>query len=108
MLVNYGYHTVGFNSDENKILVTVNGEISKENKENLIKLIKGRLEESAVKYFENAFLMDISRKKFNVNSLKSSLEFEKSITVDDFYNAFKKAFKKISENIERYDICLID
>ena len=108
MLVNYGYHTVGFNSDENKILVTVNGEISKENKENLIKLIKGRLEESAVKYFENAFLMDISRKKFNVNSLKSSLEFEKSITVDDFYNAFKKAFRKMSENIERYEVSLIE
>lgn len=108
MLVNYGYHTVGFNSHENKILVTVNGEISKESKENLIKSIKERLEESAVKYFEDAFLMDVSRKKFNVNSLKSSLEVEKSITVDDFYNAFKKAFKKISENIERYDICLID
>lgn len=108
MIVNYGYHTVGFNSHENKILVTVNGEISKEDKENLIKLIKGRLEESAVKYFENAFLMDISRKKFNVNSLKSCLEVEKSITIDDFYNAFKEAFKKMSENIERYEISLID
>lgn len=108
MLVNYGYHTVGFNSHENKILVTVNGEISKEDRENLIELIKGRLEESAVKYFENAFLMDVSRKKFNVNSLKSSLEFEKSITVDDFYNAFKKAFKKMSENIERYEVSLIE
>lgn len=108
MLVNYGYHTVGFNSHENKILVTVNGEISKEDKENLIRLIKGRLEESAVKYFENAFLMDISRKKFNVNSLRSCLEFEKSITIDDFYNAFKEAFKKMSENIERYEVSFIE
>ena len=75
MLVNYGYHTVGFNSRENKILVSINGEISKEDKENLIKSITGRLEESVLKYFENAFLIDISKKKFNVNSLKSSLEF---------------------------------
>ena len=65
MLVNYGYNTVGFNSNENKILVTVNGEISKEDKDNLIKSIKGRLEESAINYFESAFLMNVSRKKFN-------------------------------------------
>ena len=58
MLVNYGYHTVGFDSNENKILVTVNGEISQEDKENLIKSIKGRLEESAINYFESAFLME--------------------------------------------------
>lgn len=106
MLVNYGYDTVGFNSNENKILVTVNGQISQEDKENLIKSIKGRLEESAINYFENAFLMNISRKKFNDNSLYKALECEKSITIDDFYSAFKEIFKKMSENILRYEVCL--
>lgn len=108
MLVDYGYHTVGFNSRENKILVTVNGDISKEDKENLIELIKGRLEETAVNCFENAFLLDISRKKFKVNSLKNCLEVEKSITIEDFYNAFEKVFKKMSENIERYELSLVE
>ena len=106
MLVNYGYHTVGFNSNENKILVNVNGEISKEDKDNLIKSIKGRLEESAINYFENAFLMDVSRKKFNNNSLYKALESEKNITIDDFYSAFKEIFKKMSENILRYEVCI--
>ena len=106
MLVNYGYHTVGFNSNENKILVTVNGEISQEHKANLIKSIEGRLNESAINYFENAFLMNISRTKFNDNDLYKALESEKSITIDDFYSAFKEIFKKMSENILRYEVCL--
>ena len=75
-------------------------------KENLIKSIKGRLEESAINYFENAFLMNISRKKFSDNSLYKALECEKSITIDDFYSAFKEIFKKMSENILRYEVCL--
>ncbi|MGN0144511.1 MAG: hypothetical protein ACI398_05970 [Clostridium sp.] len=108
MLVDYGYHTVGFNSRENKILVSVNGEISKEDRENLIKLIKGRLEESALKYFEDAFLVDMGKKKFKLNSLKNCLEVEQSVTIDDFYNAFEKVFKKMCENIERYELCLVD
>lgn len=62
MMVDYGYQTVGFNPNENKILVSVNGEISKEDKEKLIKSIKGRLEENAINYFESAFLANISRK----------------------------------------------
>ncbi|BCZ46756.1 hypothetical protein psyc5s11_28230 [Clostridium gelidum] len=106
MLVNYGYHTVGFNSNENKILVTVNGEISQEHKANLIKSIEGRLNESAINYFENAFLMNISITKFNDNDLYKALESEKSITIDDFYSAFKEIFKKMSENILRYEVCL--
>lgn len=106
MLVNYGYNTVGFNSNENKILVTVNGEISQEDKANLIKSIKGRLDESAINYFENAFLMKVSRTKFNDNDLYKALESEKSITIDDFYSAFKEIFKKMSENILRYEVCL--
>lgn len=106
MLVNYGYHTIGFDSNENKILVNVNGEISQEDKDNLIKSIKGRLEENVVNYFESAFLMDVSREKFNTNSLYKALENEKNITIDDFYSAFNKIFKKISENIVRYEVCL--
>lgn len=106
MLVNYGYHTVGFDSNENKILVTVNGEISQEDKENLIKSIKGRLEESAVNYFESAFLMEVSQNKFNANSLYKALECEKNITIDDFYSAFKEIFKKMSDNIMRYEVYL--
>lgn len=106
MLVDYGYHTVGFNSNENKILVNVNGEISQEDKNNLIKSIKGRLEESAINYFESAFLMNISRKKFNDYSLYKALECEKNITIDDFYSAFKEIFKKMSENILRYEVYL--
>ena len=106
MLVNYGYNTVGFNSNENKILVNVNGEISQEDKDNLIKLIKGRLEESAISYFESAFLMDVSREKINTNSLYKALESEKNITIDDFYSAFKEMFKKMSENIIRYEVYL--
>ena len=106
MLVDYGYHTVGFDSNENKILVNVNGEISQEDKNNLIKSIKGRLEESAINYFENAFLIDVSRKKFNTSSLHKALESEKNITIDDFYSAFKEIFKKMSENIVRYEVCI--
>ncbi|MCE5221969.1 MAG: hypothetical protein LLF98_12095 [Clostridium sp.] len=106
MLVNYGYHTVGFDSNENKILVNVNGEISEEDKDNLIKSIKGRLEECAINYFENAFLMDVSRKKIITNSLYKALESEKNITIDDFYSAFKEMFKKMSENIIRYEVYL--
>jgi hypothetical protein len=106
MLVNYGYHTVGFNPNENKILINVNGEISQEDKEKLIKSIKGRLEESAINCFESAFLMDISNKKFNTNSLYKALEIEKNITIDDFYSAFKEIFKKMSDNIIRYEVCL--
>ena len=106
MLVNYGYHTVGFDSNENKILVNVNGEISQEDKDNLIKSIKGRLEENVMNYFESAFLMDVSRKKFNDNSLYKALEYERNINIDDFYSAFKEIFKKMSENIIRYEVCL--
>lgn len=106
MMVDYGYQTVGFNSNENKILVNVNGEISNEDKEKLIKSIKGRLQESAINYFEKAFLMDISRKKFNTNNLCKALEIETNITIDDFYSAFKEMFKKISDNIVRYEVCL--
>ena len=106
MLVAYGYQTVGFNSNENKILVNVNGEISQEDKDKLIKSIKGRLEENAINYFQNAFLMDISRKKFNTNNLYKALEIEKSMTIDDFYSAFKEMFRKISDSIVRYEVCL--
>jgi hypothetical protein len=106
MLVNYGYHTVGFNSNESKIIVSVNGEISKEDKEKLVKSIKGRLEESAINYFENAFLINVSKNKFTHNNLYKALESEKNITIDDFYNAFKEIFKKISENILRYEVSL--
>ena len=106
MLVNYGYNTVGFDSNENKILVNVNGEISQEDKDNLIKSIKGRLEENAINYFETAFLMDVSREKFNTNNLYKALESEKSITIDDFYSAFNEIFKKMSENIVRYEVYL--
>ncbi|MDO5516329.1 MAG: hypothetical protein Q4F66_02170 [Clostridium sp.] len=104
MLLNYGYRTVGFNAHENKILIKVNGEISKEDKIKLINSIKGRLEESAVTYFENAFLMNVTNKKFTRNNIDLALETEKNITIDDFYSAFNEAFKKMSENIERYDI----
>lgn len=106
MMINYGYNTVGFDSNENKILVSVNGEISKEDRESLINSIKGRLEESAINYFENAFLMNVSKKKFNANNLNNALESEKSITIDDFYSAFKELFKKMSENILRYEVSL--
>lgn len=104
MLVNYGYNTIGFDSNENKILINVNGEISQEDKENLISSIKGRLDESAINYFENALLMKVSKKKFKTNSLYDALEVEKSITIDDFYSAFKDLFKKMSENILRYEV----
>ncbi|WP_160684123.1 hypothetical protein [Clostridium sp. C2-6-12] len=106
MLVNYGYNTVGFNSNESKIIVSVEGEISKEDKEKLIKSIKGRLEESAVNYFENAFLVHVSEKKFNKNNLYKALEAEKNITINDFYFAFKEVFRRISENILRYEVLL--
>lgn len=106
MLVNYGYNTVGFNSTESKIIVTVDGEMCQEDKEKLIKSIKGRLEESAVNYFENAFLIHVSEKKFNQNSLLKALEAEKNITIDDFYLAFKEVFRRISENILRYEVLL--
>ncbi|NSB15322.1 hypothetical protein [Clostridium beijerinckii] len=106
MMVDYGYQTVGFNPNENKILVSVNGEISKEDKEKLIKSIKGRLEENAINYFESAFLANISRKKFNTNNLYKALEIETNITMDDFYSAFKEMFKKISDNIVRYEVRL--
>lgn len=106
MLVNYGYNTVGFNCNENKILVTVNGEISQEDKDNLIKSIEGRLEESAVNYFESAFLMEVSQNKFNANSLYKALECEKNITIDDFYSAFREIFRKMSDNIMRYEVYL--
>jgi len=106
MLVDYGYQTVGFGPNENKILVNVNGEISKEDKEKLIKSIKGRLEENAINYFESAFLVDISRKKFNTNNLYEALEIETNITIDDFYSAFKEMFKKISDNIVRHEVRL--
>ncbi|NRW56042.1 hypothetical protein B0H68_005052 [Clostridium beijerinckii] len=106
MMVDYGYQTVGFHPNENKILVSVNGEISKEDKEKLIKSIKGRLEENAINYFESAFLANISRKKFNTNNLYKALEIETNITMDDFYSAFKEMFKKISDNIVRYEVRL--
>lgn len=106
MLVNYGCNTVGFNSNESKIIISVNGEISKEDKEKLVKSIKGRLEESAINYFESAFLVDVSKNKFNHNSLYKALESEKNITIDDFYNAFKEIFRKMSENILRYEVSL--
>jgi hypothetical protein len=106
MLVSHGYQTIGFDSNVNKILVNVNGEISKEDKDKLIKSIKGRLEENAIDYFENAFLMTVSRKKFNTTNLYKALEIEKNITIDDFYSAFKEMFKKICDNIIRYEVCL--
>lgn len=106
MLLNYGYNTIGFNSNESKIIVSVDGEISKEDKEKLIKSIKGRLEESAINYFENAFLIYVSEKKFNQNNLYKALEAEKNITIDDFYIAFKEVFRRISENILRYEVLL--
>ena len=104
MLLNYGFRTVGFNSHENKILIKVNGEISKEDKFNLINSVKGRLEESAVTYFEDAFLTTVTNEKFIRNNLNLALETEKNITIDDFYLAINEALKKMSENIERYDI----
>lgn len=106
MLVNYGYNTIGFDSNENKILINVNGEISQEDKENLINSIKGRLDESAINYFENALLIKVSKKKFRTNSLYKALEVEKSITIDDFYTAFKELFKKMSDNILKYEVYL--
>lgn len=106
MLLNYGYNNVGFNSNESKIIVSVDGEISKEDKAKLIKSIKGRLEESAINYFENAFLMHVSEKKFNQNNLYKALETEKNITIDDFYSAFTEVFRRISENILRYEVLL--
>ncbi|WP_297423892.1 hypothetical protein [Clostridium sp.] len=106
MLLNYGYNTIGFDSSENKIIINVNGEISKEDKENLIKSVKGRLEESAVSYFENAFLMNATKNKFNANSLNKALEIEKNVTIDDFYIAFKEMFNKMSDNIIRYEVHL--
>lgn len=104
MLINYGYDIIGFNINQNKILVTVNGEISKEDKENLINSIKGRLEESIVKYFESTFLSKITKNKFNKNSLINCLESEKNITIEDFYSVFREIFNKMSEDIERYEI----
>lgn len=106
MLVNYGYHTVGFNSNESKIIVSVNGEISPEDQQKLIDSIKGRLEESAINYFESAFLGHVSKNKFNHNNLYKALESEKNITVDDFYSAFKEIFRRMSENILRYEVSL--
>lgn len=106
LLLNYGYNTVGFDPTENKIIVNVNGEISKEDKEKLVKSIKGRLEESAINYFENSFLMEVTRDKFNTNDLHKALEIEKNISIDDFYSAFQEAFKKISDNILRYEVIL--
>ena len=106
MLVNYGYHTVGFNSNESKIIVSVNGEISSEDQQKLINSIKGRLEESAINYFESAFLGHVSKNKFNYNNLYKALESEKNITIDDFYSAFKEIFRKMSENILRYEVSL--
>lgn len=106
MLVNYGYHTVGFNSSESKIIVSVNGEISPEDKQKLIASIKGRLEESAINYFESAFLGHVSKNKFNHNNLYEALESEKNITIDDFYSAFKEIFRRMSENILRYEVSL--
>lgn len=106
MLLNYGYHTVGFNSNESKIIVSVNGEISSEDKQKLIKSIKGRLEENAINYFENAFLVHVSENKFNQNNLYKALEAEKNITIDDFYSAFKEVFRRMSENILRYEVLL--
>lgn len=106
MLVNNGYNIVGFDAGENKIIVNINGEISPEDKEKLIKSIKGRLEECAINYFESAFLMKISNKKFNTNDLTKALEIEKNITIDDFYGAFKEAFQKMSDNILRYEVLL--
>ena len=97
---------VGFNSNESKIIVSVDGEISQEDKEKLIKSIKGRLEESAINCFENAFLIHVSEKKFNQNNLYKALEAEKNITIDDFYIAFKEVFRRISENILRYEVLL--
>jgi hypothetical protein len=106
MLVNYGYHTVGFNSNESKIIVSVNGEISPEDQQKLINSIKGRLEESAINYFESAFLGHVSKNKFNHNNLYKALESEKNITIDDFYSAFKEIFRRMSENILRYEVSL--
>ncbi|MVX65073.1 hypothetical protein GKZ28_15390 [Clostridium chromiireducens] len=106
LLLNYGYNIVGFDSTENKIIVNVNGEISKEDKEKLVKSIKGRLEESAINYFENSFLMEVTKNKFNTNNLHKALEIEKNITIDDFYSAFQEAFRKISDNILRYEVIL--
>lgn len=106
MLVNYGYNIVGFDSTENKIIVNINGEISREDKVTLINSIRGRLEECAINYFENAFLMNISKKKFNTNDLNKAIEIEKNITIDDFYSAFKEIFMKMSDNILRYEVNL--
>jgi len=106
LLLNYGYNTVGFDPTENKVIVNVNGEISKEDKEKLVKSIKGRMEESAINYFENSFLMEVTRKKFKTNNLHKALEIEKNITIDDFYSAFQEAFRKISDNILRYEVIL--
>ncbi|HCW52407.1 MAG TPA: hypothetical protein DG753_01405 [Clostridium sp.] len=104
MLLNYGYRTVGFSADENKILIKVNGDISNDDKIKLIDSIKGRLEESAVTYFDKAFLTTVTNKEFTKNNLSLALETEKNITIDDFYLAINEAFKKMSENIVRYDI----
>ena len=104
MLLNYGYKTVGFNSNENKIVIKVNGEISREDRMKLINSIKGRLEESAITYFENAFLTTVTNKKFEKNNLSLALEAEENVTIDDFYLAINEALRNMSENIERYDI----
>ncbi|MBE6062066.1 MAG: hypothetical protein E7207_00565 [Clostridium butyricum] len=104
MLLSYGYKTVGFNSNENKVLIKVNGEISNEDKIKLINSVKGRLEECAVNYFESAFLSKVTNKKFTKNNLNTALETEENITIDDFYLAINEALEKMSKNVERYDI----
>ena len=45
-------------------------------------------------------------KNLMTNSLYKALECEKNITIDDFYSAFKEIFKKMSENILRYEVYL--
>lgn len=104
MLVNYGYNTVGFDPEKNKILIKVNGDISNEDKVILIELIKGRLEESIIGSFENVFFNNLINKKINMFDLDKSSDNQIDITIDDFYCTFKQVFKTMSKNIQRYEV----
>lgn len=95
---------VGCDTNTNKILVNVNGNISDEDMVNLLNVIGNRLKFSKIVYFQDAFLTRVTGKLFNEYNLKKSLEIEKNITLNDFYKAFQEMFKCMIEYIERYDI----
>jgi len=40
------------------------------------------------------------------NSLYKALECEKNITIDDLHSIFKEIFRRMSDNIVRYEVYL--